>query len=295
MTRHHLGPHVVGQRVVIRRRLVAEQGPSGGPAVTDVLGVCTSWGGGRAVIRRADDTEVAVRVADIVSGKPVPPRTSVRLRISPRDAQLRALALWPQLATAPIGGWTLRWSDSATARRANSVLAMGPAGVRDPVSGVVDHYRRLGRRPVGAVLPGSEEESLLRGHGWVAESQDADSLFLVAGVAAASRALTDIPSFAVTVTEQGSQVRARVGEDASATAALDRDWVGLRALAVAPARRRHGLALAIVSTLLDWAAERGATTAYLQVLGDNTPALGLYDRLGFTLHHTHRYLALGSA
>ncbi len=46
--RHTLGPHVVGQRVVVRRVLPGETGPSGGPALTDVLGVCESWSAGVA-------------------------------------------------------------------------------------------------------------------------------------------------------------------------------------------------------------------------------------------------------
>jgi hypothetical protein len=35
-----LGPHVVGQRVVVRRVVHGETGPSGGPALTDLLGTC---------------------------------------------------------------------------------------------------------------------------------------------------------------------------------------------------------------------------------------------------------------
>jgi ribosomal protein S18 acetylase RimI-like enzyme len=46
-----------------------------------------------------------------------------------------------------------------------------------------------------------------------------------------------------------------------------------------------------MAALLEWGAERGATTAYLQVLGDNAPALALYERLGFVTHHAYRYLA----
>ena len=47
----------------------------------------------------------------------------------------------------------------------------------------------------------------------------------------------------------------------------------------------------MVDALLVWAAERGATTAYLQVRGDYPPALALYATLGFRTHHTYRYLA----
>ena len=92
-----LGPHVVGQRVVVRRVLPGETGPSGGPAMTDVLGVCTAWGDGvvrRRAARRAPRSRS--RLADIVSGKPVPPRASVRhagrRRARPRST---SLALWP--------------------------------------------------------------------------------------------------------------------------------------------------------------------------------------------------------
>ena len=45
-----------------------------------------------------------------------------------------------------------------------------------------------------------------------------------------------------------------------------------------------------MKSLLSWAAERGATTAYLQVRGDNPPALAAYERLGFVTHHAYRYL-----
>ncbi|HEX7839332.1 MAG TPA: GNAT family N-acetyltransferase, partial [Kofleriaceae bacterium] len=51
-----------------------------------------------------------------------------------------------------------------------------------------------------------------------------------------------------------------------------------------------GLALAVMAALLEWGAERGATTAYLQVLGDNAPAIALYERAGFrTVHVRARY------
>ena len=292
MGRHLLGPHVVGQRIVVRRLLDdGERGPSGGPALTDVLGVCVGWGEGLCRVRREDGTEVSVPLSRIVSGKPVPPRASVRHRVSAREAQLAALAMWPTLETAELGGWTLRWSDASTARRANSVLALGPAGVSDPVTRVLEHYAALGRRPIAAVLPDSAEDELFRSRGWVRESHESDSLFQIAGVAAARRGLGDRPAYAVRLEVEGDHATARVGEDAQGLASYSRDWLGLRGVGVRPERRRRGLALAVVGSLLDWGAERGATTAYLQVLADNAPALALYDRLGFTTHHAYRYLA----
>ena len=78
---------------------------------------------------------------------------------------------------------------------------------------------------------------------------------------------------------------------ASGVAAYADDWVGFRGIEVDPAERGRGLGLLVMAELLEWGAERGATTAYLQVLGDNTRAFALYDGLGFVPHHRYRYLA----
>lgn len=73
---------MVGQRVVVRRLVPGETGPTGGPAFTDVLGVCERWGEGEAVIRREDGTTVSLETRLIVSGKPVPPRATRLARVS---------------------------------------------------------------------------------------------------------------------------------------------------------------------------------------------------------------------
>jgi ribosomal protein S18 acetylase RimI-like enzyme len=67
-------------------------------------------------------------------------------------------------------------------------------------------------------------------------------------------------------------------------------WAGITDVWVSPAHRRDRLGIVVLHTLLGWAAERGATTAYLQVRADNPPALALYGRLGFERHHAYRYL-----
>ena len=292
----------MGQRVVVRRVLPGETGPSGGPAMTDVLGTCTAWGDGVCVIEPDGEgprEPVTIRLRDIVSGKPVPPRPSTRHRVSPAEAQRRALALWPDLETEPLGDWLLRRSRTSTARRANSVLAMGPPGVEEAYERVVAHYEALGQRPIAAVLPDSDDDALFRDHGWVLESHDHDTVFQLAGVAAARRSIAGVslPGIDVAVVGDDRLVTAEASTDdgrvlASGVAAYADDWVGFRTIEVDPAERGRKLGLLVMAELLEWGAERGATTAYLQVLGDNTDALRLYGRLGFREHHRYRYLAL---
>jgi GNAT superfamily N-acetyltransferase len=245
------------------------------------------------VVQPESGAPVTIRLAEIVSGKPVPPRPSVRHRVSPREAQTRALALWPDLETEAVGDWLLRRSATETARRANSVLAFGPSGIEGDYERVVGFYDR----PIAAVLPGSAEDALFRGHGWRLESHDTDTLFQLASVAKVGRLLRGVTPAAARVELSGDRrlVEARVlveGEwVAGGVAAYDDDWVGFRGIEVSPAHRRRGHALTVMAALLEWGAEQGATTAYLQVLGDNTAALALYERLGFATHHAYRYLS----
>ncbi len=290
----------MGQRVVVRRVVRGETGPSGGPALTDVLGTCTAWADGVCVVvpdGPGAHEPVTIPISDIVSGKPVPPRASTRMRVTPQEAQVRALALWPDLETEPLGDWLLRRSPTATARRANSVLAMTPSGLADAYERVVAFYAGLGQRPIAAVLPDSAEDALFSERGWVLESHDDHTVFQLTGVAAARRSLSGVtlPEAEVELVDAGDLVTAQVASAgrvvAAGVAAYADDWVGFRGIEVAPEARGRGLGLLVMSELLGWGAERGATTAYLQVLGDNTPALRLYAGLGFVEHHRYRYLA----
>jgi GNAT superfamily N-acetyltransferase len=284
-----LGPHVVGHRVVVRRLLPGETGPSGGPAMTDVLGTCLRWSDGECVVQPESGPAVTIPLSLIVSGKPVPPRPSSRFRVDPRECQLRAMALWPDIVTEPLGNWLLRDSATSTARRANSVMAFGPAGVPDAYEQVVAHYER----PVANVLPDSAEDVLFRGHGWVTEGHEADTVFMLASTARVARGLpADLPAAAVEPTGAGV-VRAVVGDVAVGYAAYADDWVGFRGIEVVPAQRGRGLALAVMAALVEWGAAQGASTAYLQVLGDNAPARRLYEPMGFAPHHSYRYLTPG--
>jgi ribosomal protein S18 acetylase RimI-like enzyme len=319
-----LGPHCVGQRVVVRRLVRGEQGPTGGPAFTDVLGTMLAWDERTTVVEREDGSRVTIELADVVSGKPVPPRPSVRHRVTPAEAERRAMRGWPAVEVAGLGNWTLRASGGFSAR-ANSALVLDSPGcpVDEGLAEVRAFYAARGLPPLAQVVVGSAEEEALLGHGWRdARPGEAETLFQVGSVAQVSRALRPLPLAPgpdpVTITDHttdawlADDARARQHPDA-AVAVLEGptevafvslgdpvvakgrvshvdDWAGITDVWVSPEHRRQGLALVVVRELVGWAAERGATTAYLQVRGDNPAALALYERLGFTTHHAYRYL-----
>ncbi|MGC4109513.1 MAG: GNAT family N-acetyltransferase [Nocardioides sp.] len=293
---HGLGPHVVGQRVVVRRLLPGETGPSGGPAMTDVLGTLLAWDTATCVVAPESGPSVTIPLAQIVSGKPVPPRASVRQRVSVRDSESHARVLWPQVAREPLGEWELRTEPAPIGRprkRANSCLALGDPGLplQQAAEAVRDFYAARERPALVQTELDSETEHGLSALGW-AVVPGGDAHLMLTSVAHALRSSPppgtdetegDGPRLRVLRRDGGQQVG--TGE-----AALDHDWLGVHGLLVDPAHRGRGHASAIMATLLEWGAERGATTVWLHVETDNVQALGLYDRLGFRIHHTNRYL-----
>jgi ribosomal protein S18 acetylase RimI-like enzyme len=288
---------VVGSRVVVRRRVPGETGPSGGPAMTDVLGVCLAWGPDVCVIRPESGRPVEIPLGDIVAGKPVPPRASVRQRVSARDTERHSLPMWPQVERLALGEWELRSDPAPVGRllkRANSCLAIGDPGmpVADAAAEVVSFYELRERDVLAQVVLGSPTEQALTGLGW-RSVPGGDSHFLVTSVAMALRIAP--PGDEAVLDEDGPRahvVRRVAGQDiGSARAALDGDWLGIHSLVVDPDHRGQGHASAMTGALLEWAAERGATTVWLHVETDNLPALAMYDKLGFAVHHSCRYLA----
>jgi GNAT superfamily N-acetyltransferase len=82
------------------------------------------------------------------------------------------------------------------------------------------------------------------------------------------------------------------GDDAPAAigrCVVDGRWAGFAAVEVDPARRRRGLATAVMAALARRALDEGASAAWLQVEDDNAGARALYDRMGFAAHHAYHH------
>jgi len=73
----------VGHRVVVRHLVRGETGPTGGPALNDVLGELVAWEAGVLRVRRKDGTLVSIPTADVVSGKRIPPAPPRRRSAGP--------------------------------------------------------------------------------------------------------------------------------------------------------------------------------------------------------------------
>lgn len=289
MGRHTLGPQVVGQRIVVRHLL-----PDG--SATDVLGTCTAWGEGSLTVDRDGHGPVDIALSAIVTGKPVPPRASVRARVPAREIELHVAALWSSMSTEPLGEWLLRASPphgGRLRRRGNSALAMDAPGIgwADAVWRVREFYGALEQEPMFQVQLGSAVEETLATLGFVPMG-DGDAHAQLAPVAGALRSLRAVaPDTSAELDESTNRVTVTLaGGTASGTGVLSDDWLLVEGLVVDPAQRRRGLASGVLSELLDWGASRGARTAMLHVETANAGALALYERHGFVTHHTNRYL-----
>ena len=112
---------------------------------------------------------------------------------------------------------------------------------------------------------------------------DADAIVAIEreafGDDAWSEALVDLE-----LTAPGRVVVAVEQDDALvgyASAAVIADVADLTRIAVRPAARRSGMARALLGSLLELAAERGAERMMLEVADTNEPALGFYVASGF--------------
>jgi ribosomal protein S18 acetylase RimI-like enzyme len=305
-----LQPSWKGRRVSVRR--VLDPVGSGPARFGDVVGDLLALDAASARIQTRHG-EVEVPRDRIALARLAPPSTAEELAL-----EEVAAAGWRAAETASVGGWVLRAAGGFT-NRANSVLPLRPPGrpLDEALAAAAAWYAERDL-PLRLQVPTEARRLLdadLGQRGWAA-SPDVHVL------AARLDMLADPPAGAVAAVELAAEpdagwleryrggvahaaaVRellcrhervafARIRDAADTVAigrgAVDGEWLGITAVEVDPARRREGLASAIMQALQSWGATRGARRGYLQVRSDNAGALALADRLGYWRHHDYRY------
>ncbi|MGN6871418.1 MAG: GNAT family N-acetyltransferase [Solirubrobacteraceae bacterium] len=228
--------------------------------------------------------------------------------------EAHAVEAWPATVTERVdGGWVLRATPGLDRGRSNHALPpcrpLWAGEIPGAIERVEGFAREHGIQAGIQVSPLSLHRTLmseLDGRGWVTRWP---VLVLAAPIARVENEQTldvadratpgwlatwarcepgrDVEAHVDTVFARlaGRATFARTDDDAAVGIAVEDDGiVGLFCLAVDPAHRRGGLGTAMVRALL---ARSAASVAYLQVESSNAPAIGLYERLGFT--EAYRY------
>lgn len=306
-----LSPDDVGARVSVRYHL--ESG------ATDVVGDLEILDGDQLAIRRSDGSLAVISTDAVVAVRVVGPSL-----LAARELEAVCARSWPAPDEEWLGRWWLRAAEGFTAR-ACSARALGDPGrpLDDALAYVVDWYAARGLPAMIQVVSGSNIGAELDRRGW---SSAHESIIQTATVARLMRLLAARAAMAPasvpvqiaslppnswllrfrdgSVSSAGLQVLTGAPDVAFATAeagdpdaaalaigraAVEVPWVGFTAIEVDPELRRQGHARAVMMTLTEWAASRGAVRAWLEVLADNHPALSLYASLGFADHHRYSY------
>ena len=234
-----------------------------------------------------------------------------------RGLQERAARALPAERIEHIGGWWLRYAPSSS-WWAGTVLPHADAGPGELVRRVVDAEKFYARHAVTArfqispqVCPG-RLGTLLAERGYRRESPmslQVASTASVLGQAPTSSLrveVNDLPTdawFEVWHAVHGhggdtrsewemldrvdrpcAYARAMSGGDVVAVgrAVADTGWAGVFGMATLSGARGRGAARNVLAALADWAGGNAAGRMYLQVERDNTPALRLYERTGFS-------------
>lgn len=234
-----------------------------------------------------------------------------------RALEERAFNAWPALQTLVADGWLMRFADGYT-KRANSVNAWHPTARLEDVlayAGELYSARNLPLIVRVSPLAGAAADDMLAQRGFaridetivmtaslsalpcrrdpdvsVAETPASKWLggFATAnGVPAERRAVHDRMVALIPRPVAFAELARQDTPVAWGLGALERGMFGLFDIVTAPAARRQGASRRLVGHLLDWAANTGAGTAYLQVVATNAPAIALYQSIGFV--ETYRY------
>jgi N-acetylglutamate synthase len=220
---------------------------------------------------------------------------------------------WPALRTARINGWLWR-SSGGGSQRANSVSTIDFTGanVGEAIDTVEARYHALGAparfQTFDETSPSGLGDVLRRrgyheGEATVTMFRRNEPVAAQDGVEQCDRAWQDWETvYFGAITENRRAINARIlanvtaphaffGYRGSATAlcVIGHDCAVVECVATRADLRRRGAGRAVMTGLLAWASAQQADWVGLQVVADNTPAVGLYETLGFVAGATNRF------
>lgn len=220
---------------------------------------------------------------------------------------------WPALQTMQYDGWLLRFAGGVT-KRSNSINLLYPSAV-DPeikISFCEKIYNEHGITPCFKITPAADPigiDKLLDRRGYYIHSRISFQYLDISGIS--GEPIRDVhietelneswighfirmndfdparkpvyiaimrhvmtPKCLISLVRDRKTIGVGLG-------VLEGDHIGLFDIVVAREYRNTGLGYLIVENILRWGRHNGASTAYLQVLSDNGPALRLYEKMGF--------------
>ncbi|WP_267234750.1 GNAT family N-acetyltransferase [Phyllobacterium sp. 0TCS1.6C] len=241
-----------------------------------------------------------------------------------RQFEAAGFRAWPAAHVHYDGSWAVRTTPNHPAKRLNSINPLDPSDIGNMESRIaadVERMRQQGVKPMFRLSPLAPPQlaAHLAASGWerfddslVMAFDLADTLPAGSGVGVTSN---DVDGFvdAYLVLQPGNDGLRRgltgtidaiqpekalltIVDDGRVVAAgicvRDGALAGLFNIISAPDVRRRGVGTRLVRAALDWAAQRGARKAWLQVELSNGAAIALYHRFGFQDIYRYHYMRM---
>jgi ribosomal protein S18 acetylase RimI-like enzyme len=239
--------------------------------------------------------------------------------------ETRLVNAWPSFETQIVDQWIVRFAKGYS-KRANSASPLTPGASLDDaaIDQVVGQFKAHGLRPTFRLtgLEAADVDGRLAARGFVEIEPTYGMVASLAEIPSEPEVAIE-PAVAIDAKPKGNWLKnvaaAYGGDKADHTrltqiverirqptgfaslvmddrpaawgfAVVERGFVGLFDIVVAPDLRGLGLGKHIVCALTAWARKAGAERAYLQVREENEVARDLYRTLGFTdaYRYTHR-------
>jgi GNAT superfamily N-acetyltransferase len=241
------------------------------------------------------------------------------------ELELLASHCWPAREIVKYKGWIIHWNDGVT-WRANSVLPNewdSSVNLEQLVDYVIDLYREKNTPPAFKITPASQPEGLDQVLEEMGFEQHMVTHVQTAPIDTVSCLGPRVPvdlfkvtddsldtlmhqsereQFAIEVRRDvihriaGNKTVARVLMHGNiggvGLGVVERNWLGLFSIRTLPEFQRQGVAWSISCALAQWGEDHGAERAFLQVEDTNTPALTLYESMGFETMYTYWYRIL---